>query len=311
MSDTRAARCLRDLSGLIQQLATATGLSAASIQAKIDQLDYRTYQFQNRVLVDPEEFEGLVDHWAAQIKAQLRSAQVADLPARKPNEASEAPDLDPSADLGPLGNVAEVGSLPLPEGYRDRVSHLYGPTLRRIMPQELADQGPFLTAIAHETAAGQQLLNHLSEIIAEKYPGKLSPEVIYSGLQSKAAILLQQQETLPQPPVPEGRRSTSRARNKPASAPAISPLLSSLDLPKGYRRRVSNRYKPTLRSVLPEDAALRSAYLQELVSESDRGKEFLERVADSIKIKYRGKITRQTAYEGLLKTAKELEQEWG
>jgi hypothetical protein len=91
-----------------------------------------------------------------------------------------------------------------------------------------------------------------------------------------------------------------------SSAPQTSVVLSEMELPKGYRKRVSNRYGPTLKSLLPDETTLRSAYLKEIISESNLGKSFLERVADSIKLKYRGKITSHTAYQGLLSKAQAM-----
>lgn len=356
------AQSLRDLSELLLQLSAATGLSEDAIQTEVNKLDYAAFQFNDAILVSPSDFEGIIDSWAAKLKADLRlgsTTPVAKKPkatTRKIAVAKTAKATTPKKETKAVAKTSRkvvtqaapaatkvaakkaeswAGALPLPSEYRSIVSHLYGPSLKRIMPENEATQKEFLEEIANETEAGVELLNHLSVIIADKYTGKMAPESAYNGLKNKAIALLNggvsptqksrgrkpgrkpsRPAAMPKATVKAkaktGRKSATRQKSKAAtakkpvsasSAPQTSVVLSEMELPKGYRKRVSNRYGPTLKSLLPDETTLRSAYLKEIISESNLGKSFLERVADSIKIKYRGRITSHTAYQGLLSKA--------
>lgn len=366
------AQSLRDLSELLQQLSAATGLSKDAIQNEVDNLDYAAFQFNDAILVSPSDFEGIIDSWAAKLKADLRlgsstipakpkattrktatakttktspkkaAKTVAKAPkktATKTTATKKAATKTTATKTTATKKAAKAvskgpGSLPLPEDYRSIVSHLYGPSLKRIMPEDEAAQKAFLEAIANETDAGVELLNHLSVIIAEKYTGKMAPASAYNGLKNKAVVLLNGGVTTtkktrgrkpgkkpgrkPGRPAATkskpGRKPTKGRKSKAAAAKKLvsaspTPKTSvafEMELPKGYRKHVSNRYGPTLKSLLPNETELRSAYLKEIISESTLGKSFLERVADSIKIKYRGKITSHTAYQGLLSKAQAM-----
>jgi hypothetical protein len=366
MSEMNDAQSLRDLSELLLQLSAATGLSEDAIQTEVNKLEYAAFQFNDAILVSPADFEGIIDSWAAKLKADLRLGSTTSL-AKKPKAATRKIAVAKTAKATTLKKETKAiaktsrkvvtqsasaakkvaakkaeswaGALPLPSEYRSIVSHLYGPSLKRIMPEDEATQQEFLEAIANETEAGVELLDHLSVIIADKYTGKMAPESAYNGLKNKAIALLDggvspaqktrgRNKTSRKPSRPAampkatvrakaktGRKPATRRKSKGAtvkkpvsasSAPQTSVLLSEMELPKGYRKRVSNRYGPTLKSLLPSESTLRSAYLKEIISESNLGKSFLERVADSIKLKYRGKITSHTAYQGLLSKAQAM-----
>ncbi len=378
MSDMNDVQNLRDLSELLQQISAVTGLSQEAIEAEVEGLEYTTFKFNNSILVSPSDFESIIDSWAEQLKTQLISGNGSVTVASSPKTVARAasktakssPNTITATKTKPKVTSAKAkisvasapkaktvisagtpGSLPLPEDYRSIVSHLYGPSLKRIMPQDPTEQKSFLEAIANETPAGVELLEHLSVIIADKYTGKMAPTAAYNGLKNKALALLNG-EVLSTPKgrgrrvvkkeaAPKGKKATTKkpakvnakttattaataqtaatktiataqaaaAKIKVAKTtakPKARVALAGMELPKGYRKRVSNRYGPTLKSLLPEDPTLRAAYLKEIIAESEIGKAFLERVADSIKIKYRGRISRHTAYSGLLDKAKSM-----
>jgi hypothetical protein len=227
-------------------------------------------------------------------------------PGRKPRQLATAPEPTPVIQTTTRGRKStKIKSLPLPPGYPGMCSHLYGPTLQRIMPADAAAQQEFLSAIAYETEAGKAFLEEVSVIIADKYGGKMSPDAAYNGMIKKAKELLGEKPE-PKQTKRRGAKTVRVAGRKPKlkAAAIVSP--NGLELPKGYRKRVSNRYSPTLKSILPGDTALRDSYLQAIVAETEEGKEFLQKVATSIQNKYKGRISSHTAYQGLLEKAKAL-----
>lgn len=371
MSDMNDAQSLRNLSNLLEQLSETTGLSREAVQEEVNNLDYVSFQFNDAILVSPSDFEGIIDSWAVNLKAELRNgaavskqkpagrqktaAKAKKTPAaksaakktaktKKASAAKTTRSATSTAQKKSTSKSQWAGSLPLPDHYRSVISHLYGPSLKRIMPADEVAQRQFLEAIANETEAGVELLNHLSGIIAEKYTGKMAPEAAYSGLQKKALALLNggvSTGTSSRGPKKRSRSSGGKPAGKPggsatsgklgrksvrsrrkagrsskaatvkksvgaSSANQTSVVLSEMELPQGFRKHVSDRYGRTLKNLLPQDTAMRSAYLREIVSESKLGKSFLERVADSIKLKYRGRITSDTAYRGLLSQAQAM-----
>ncbi len=357
MSDTNDVQSLRDLSELLQQISSATGLSQDAVEAEIEGLEYATFKFNDSILVSPSDFESIIDSWAEKLKAELFSGNgstVVSSPKKtkrtgakrgpKPKRAKTtvAPKAKSKVTSAPQAKATSsefAGALSLPDDYKAVVSHLYGPSLKRIMPQDADAQTAFLEAIANETPDGVELLDHLSVIIANKYTGKMAPEAAYNGLKNKAAALLsgeapkskgrgrrgvkrgvkkgaapkgkktsaKKSEKAGDKTVTRARKAVTRAKTAKATTKTKTKVaLAGMELPKGYRKRVSNRHGPTLKSLLPEDQTLRAAYLKEIIAESEIGKAFLERVADSIKIKYRGRISRHTAYSGLLDKAKSM-----
>lgn len=81
---------------------------------------------------------------------------------------------------------------------------------------------------------------------------------------------------------------------------------TSMRLPKGFSQVVSNRYGSTLEKLLPEDADERQEYLQEIIRETERGKDFLMRIATAVQKKYKGRTGRGKAYKGLMDKAKAI-----
>jgi hypothetical protein len=81
---------------------------------------------------------------------------------------------------------------------------------------------------------------------------------------------------------------------------------TSMRLPKGFSQVVSNRYGSTLEKLLPEDTEERQEYIQEIVRETERGKDFLMRIATAIQKKYKGRTGRGKAYKGLMDKAKAI-----
>lgn len=81
---------------------------------------------------------------------------------------------------------------------------------------------------------------------------------------------------------------------------------TEMKLPRGFSQLVSNRYGPTLEKLLPESAEERQGYLQEIVAETENGRDYLMRLATAIQRKYKGRTGRGTAYKKLLAKAKEM-----
>ncbi|MEM9137016.1 MAG: hypothetical protein AAGB01_06680, partial [Cyanobacteria bacterium P01_F01_bin.42] len=169
-------------------------------------------------LVPPADFSGIIDTWADSIKTQIRtSAKISASPKkkvakakttrRKSSAVGKRRKATPKAAAVTKSTKAKKpkeaekpqpiaapskSSLPLPENYRSIVSHLYGPSLKRIMPEGKTKQRSFLKALAQESPDGATLLTEQSAIIADKYTGKMSPEAAYSGLKKKAQELLEE-----------------------------------------------------------------------------------------------------------------------
>lgn len=208
MTKTTEATTLRDLSELLAQISSATGLTQQQLETQFEDVHVTVYRFEDRNLVPPGDFDDIIDTWAKSIKTQIRvPSKIAATPKRtvatrkttrqkaKPGKVKVA---ESKATVKTTAKAAAAktrtsrskSSLPLPENYRAVVSHLYGPSLKRIMPADSEGQRSFLEAIAQETPDGVALLKELSVLIADKYTGKMAPEAAYNGLKNKAQSLL-------------------------------------------------------------------------------------------------------------------------
>lgn len=232
MTQSTDATTLRDLSELLSQISSATGLTQKQLETQFDDVHVTVYRYGNRNLVPPADFDGIIDTWANSIKTQIRSpGRIAASPkkkvakakttrqkssatkARSTNSARKAaPDKAKSKKVSASGTKT---ALPLPDNYKSVVSHLYGPSLKRIMPEEQAQQRSFLEAIAQESPDGVSLLQELSVIIADKYTGKMAPEAAYKGLKNKAQVLVDELfGPRKRKPVKKGKKAATRSTRK-------------------------------------------------------------------------------------------------
>ncbi|NJN23899.1 MAG: hypothetical protein HC810_05245 [Acaryochloridaceae cyanobacterium RL_2_7] len=286
------AQPLRDLSDLLQELSEATGLSKSAVQSEVTKLDYVTYEFNGLNLVTAADFLGIVDIWAEQVKSDIHHGFQTTLKASQIQKSivkeSVAKAVKQTKSAKSDGKVAKKAA---------------AKSTKSVTPKKTAPQAT-----------------------KESEPTELEIRVAKKALVQSTPKVTTQTTVLSNQNTPE-RRTRKRTSIHNVSSPrlAMNPktakkatkkvvmpqveekvVVSEMELPKGYRKRVSNRYGPTLQSVLPGDDALKRAYLNEIVVESNLGKSFLERVADSIKIKYRGKISSYTAYQGLLARARAM-----
>ena len=172
-------KSLQDVDTLISQLSGLTGLSKGQISDQISSLKIPSFQFDDTILVSPQDFEGVIDAWASQIKTSLRTGEA---PASQPTV--ETPEAEDILDLSALPKP-KSSKLKWPKGYEKTVTHLYSKTLSRVLPESPQEQRPYLEAIASKTKEGQRLVDELARAIVKRSKRKLAVDKVKDGLQSK------------------------------------------------------------------------------------------------------------------------------
>ena len=198
---TSALKSLQAFDILVDKISSLTGLTRTEISKLISTANIPSYQFKDTLLVAPEDFASIIDNWAAKIKTSLGLGRQESIETTHKFDET----IDQVMTYGQtLANSGESASTPLvedpqapvslswPEGFQTGVSHLYGPSLKRILPQDLAQRRLYLEAIAQETEAGSALVEELAMVIAQKYggPGTLSEEKAMLGIIKKATAML-------------------------------------------------------------------------------------------------------------------------
>jgi hypothetical protein len=212
---------LRQLDDLLKDVAHLTGMPLEHIEAQVQELDFPVYQFEKMLLVSPDIVEPLIDQWYAQIKSKLTGSSTAIAPSSKSaapaaesvqeNGSSAAPaqvtveaeaepeaveDVEDVEDTEDVDGADENGSsataLELPKGYSQQVSNRYGPTLEKLLPQDVDTRVAYLRELAEETEAGQNYLGRLANVICKKYKGRTGRSTAYKGLLTKAQDMLEQ-----------------------------------------------------------------------------------------------------------------------
>ena len=190
---TPLTKSLQSLDSLVKTITSYTGLDAEEISSQLSAAKIPSFQFDNQILVSPEDCGFIIDTWASRIKASLRVAHVPEAPSviastSQPKANFKIKD-EPIKENPPSPGY---GSLSWPEGYEKVVNHQYGPSLKKILPQDSDQRRVYLEAIAQETEAGSALAKELAVVIAQKYggPGTLSEEKAMLGIIKKAAVML-------------------------------------------------------------------------------------------------------------------------
>ena len=172
-------KSLQDVDTLIKQLSGLTGLSKGQISDQISSLKIPSFQFDDTILVSPQDFGQVIDAWASQIKTSLRTGEAA---ASEPTvEISEAEDI---LDLSDAPKPTTT-KLKWPKGYQKTVTHLYSQTLSRVLPENPQEQRPYLEEIATKTEEGQRLVDELARAIVKRSKRKLAVDKVKDGLQAK------------------------------------------------------------------------------------------------------------------------------
>lgn len=200
---TSVLKSLQPLDILVEKITALTGITRTEISQEISDTNIPSYQFKDTLLVSPEDFGVMIDNWAVKIKSSLGlkgEKEVETVPdIVEISSESMAPDLTPESSVESESTTAPIVESPQPtvalswpEGFQTAVSHLYGPSLKRILPQDLAQRRLYLEAIAQETVEGLSLVEELADVITQKYsgPGTLSKEKAMLGIMKKANAML-------------------------------------------------------------------------------------------------------------------------
>lgn len=171
------AKPLQDLDILIQQISDATGLASAQISEQLEQASIPSFQFSDAILVSPEDLDPIIDAWAASIKEQLLGSSG----SRKSPKPARTKTTDKSS--------GESSTLAWPDGYEALVTHLYTPTLKKVLPTDADQRQQFIDAINGGTADGERLVNELATTIVKRSKRKLAFDKVLSGLKGKIADL--------------------------------------------------------------------------------------------------------------------------
>ena len=286
------AQPLRELSVLLQQLSEVTGLSKAAIQSEADKLDYVIYQYKGLSLVSPADFGGIIDAWAKGLKSDINNgSKIATATSKTKKSVQKVSKKKAETPEKSAKTVRKASA---------KSTKKVSKATKKVEPVKAAKKETAKKVSKATTKATKKAAP--SKTVQGALP--LSDGKSANDKTSKKKV---SRKPGRKPAVAKAKRAKAKvAKKSKTSAPEEKVVLTEMELPKGYRKRVSNRYGPTLQSVLPDDVSLKKAYLTEIVSESNIGKSFLARVAESIKIKYRGKITSHTAYQGLLSKAQAM-----
>ncbi|MCM1981428.1 hypothetical protein, partial [Lyngbya confervoides] len=79
----------------------------------------------------------------------------------------------------------DSAELSWPKGYKKVVTHLYGPTLKKILPEDPDQERAILEAIAQETEVGEKLLDDLASAIVKRSKRRLALDSVKEGLKRK------------------------------------------------------------------------------------------------------------------------------
>ena len=178
-----ASKDLQDIDVLLGKVSAATGLSVQSISEQLDSADIKAFRFNDMILISPDDFDGIIDAWAENIKASLFIT---------PSSKATTPIIEAAED-----EAIEEGEMPAPstelewpKGFEESVSHLYSHTLKKILPEDSAQKRLYLGAIANQSKTGHRLTDELVNAIVGRAKRNLAPEKVRAGLIAKCAEML-------------------------------------------------------------------------------------------------------------------------
>ena len=176
-----ASKDLQDIDVLVDKVAAATGLSSQAISKELEAANISAFRFNDMILVAPDDFDSIIDGWAESIKEKL---------AIKPSSKTVASDSTELDEDDAIEETPTSTALAWPKGFENNVTHLYTPTLKKILPENTAQKRQFLEAIAHETEAGNRLADTLAKTIVKRAKRKLAYDKVITGLKAKCVELL-------------------------------------------------------------------------------------------------------------------------
>ncbi len=63
---------LENLDVLLQRVSSSTGLSEQSISNQLLESNIRMFDFEDSILISPDDLDSLIDSWADNLKANLK-----------------------------------------------------------------------------------------------------------------------------------------------------------------------------------------------------------------------------------------------
>lgn len=180
--------------------------------------------------------------------------------------------------------------------------------------------GQTIAAVAEDTeqpieAVRAWIQEHNWQIIPFNGEEVIAGDVAIAAIDHFTMLLIQQRKAK------RGLQTGAPAEtNGAAKSPAPEPVAaapekvapakasrSSLVLPSGYANKVAKSTRLSLERALPQRPQARSEYLEQIVSETDKGKAFLDKVAAAITRKFGG--TKEKTIANLLEMAKRMQGE--
>jgi hypothetical protein len=185
-----ASTNLQDIDVLLGKVSAATGLSVQAISKQLDSAEIQAFRFNDTILISPDDFDGIIDAWAENIKSQLsiKPSSKPTVPMVEALEDDEVIEEDEAIDADQT--PAPSNELNWSKGFEDVVTHLYTHTFKRILPDDSAQKQLYLKAIANETTTGKRLTDELVNAIVTRSKRNLAPEKVKDGLIAKCAEML-------------------------------------------------------------------------------------------------------------------------
>ena len=171
-------KSLQDLDIMIQQISDATGLKQAQISKQLEQASIPAFHFSDAILVSPEDLDPIIDAWAASIKKEILGSSA---PAKK----STTKTTQKAPKKATRKATVSGGKLSWPSGYENVVTHLYTPTLKKILPEDASQRQSYIDAINNNTPDGDRLVNELAKTIVKRSKRNLAFDKVLAGLQAK------------------------------------------------------------------------------------------------------------------------------
>ncbi|MBE9178582.1 hypothetical protein IQ268_08425 [Oculatella sp. LEGE 06141] len=177
---------------LAEQISSITGQPTAIIIKQIlaakPEMDFDGTTYT----VAPNAGDTVIDYWAAELKAKIRSlpAPVVPVTEAKQNGAATGITIN-EPDAVEVEEESKSSALKLPSGFGKSVSNRYQPTLSKLLPKDEEQQSFYIVQITSETDAGKDFLSRIAKAIAKKYNNKPDEKRAYEGLLKVAKTMRQ------------------------------------------------------------------------------------------------------------------------
>lgn len=169
---------------------------------------------------------------------------------------------------------------------------------RPTMNGATTEQQRDIATIAQEVAAlaGVEAANKVIDDWANKLKSSLQPQRKAAAVAAAPAPAPTATATAPT----KAKKATAKPSSDKAPASSSKP---NLRLPSANAMQLSRDYSKTLKNVLPKGNEERQSYLEAIVSGSEHGRSYINRLAKAMATRFKGKMLATTAENGLMQAA--------